>query len=177
MLSDAEWLATRTGLDLLGGPFHVPGEAAALAVEPTHVAAAARTGARVVAAVGWPTGRHHSLVKAAEARLAAETGAHEIWLAPDPDGDASALLADIVAVRQSVEVPLGVLWAGEASAEAARLAGADALIVPADAVLPATELAVVVRGAAPGTASVVEHLERGASRVFTAPPARAAAAR
>lgn len=169
-MDDLEWLATRTGVSLLGGPFSVfeaPQPAAALVVEPTHVTAAARVADHVIAAVGWPTGRHHSLIKAAEARLAVEAGAGEIWLAPDPDADVTQMLADIVTVAQAVEVPLGVFFCGAESLAAAEAEAVAALVVPAEVPLPTTHLEVVVLGAAPGTDEAVAQLERGAARVFS----------
>lgn len=61
----------------------------------------------VVATVaGFPSGKHHSLVKGAEARLAVEQGAHEVDMVIDIGaavaGDYPAVLADIVTVREAV---------------------------------------------------------------------------
>lgn len=114
-------------------------------VEPTRVAAS-RGAAHVVAVVGWPTGCHESVVKAAEARLAVERGADEVWLALDPDADERAMLADAIAVHQGIAVPFGVVWCGPASVRAAEQSGADVLAVPAGADLPATRLSVAVFG-------------------------------
>lgn len=132
-------------------------------VEPTRVAAA-RSG-HVVAVVGWPTGRHESVVKAAEARLAVERGAGEIWLAPDPDADESAMLADAIAVHQGVSVPFGVIFCGPASVAAAEHSGADVLAVPDGVEVPATRLSVAVFG---GGAS----LRPGVARAFPAAAAQ-----
>ncbi|MEU6564251.1 deoxyribose-phosphate aldolase [Nocardia nova] len=62
----------------------------------------------VVATVaGFPSGKHHSLVKGAEARLAVEQGAAEVDMVIDIGaalaGDYNAVLADIVTVREAVE--------------------------------------------------------------------------
>ncbi len=62
----------------------------------------------VVAAVaGFPSGKHHSLVKGSEARLAVEQGANEIDMVIDIGaavaGDFNAVLADIVTVRGAIE--------------------------------------------------------------------------
>lgn len=61
----------------------------------------------VVAAVaGFPSGKHHSLVKASEARLAVQQGATEIDTVIDVgaavEGDFNAVLADIVTVREAI---------------------------------------------------------------------------
>lgn len=61
----------------------------------------------VVATVaGFPSGKHQSLVKAAEARLAVEQGAAEVDMVIDVGaavaGDFNAVLADIITVREGV---------------------------------------------------------------------------
>src|SRR5699024_5071421 len=62
----------------------------------------------VAAVCGFPSGKHHSLVKAAEARFAVESGADEIDMVIDIGsavaGDYSAVLADIIAVREAIGV-------------------------------------------------------------------------
>lgn len=175
-LDDLAWLARRTGLTLLDG--RPPGSPdlstvqAGVVVEPTHVTAAARLGVPVIAVVGWPTGRHHSVIKAAEARLAAESGAAEVWLAVDDAAEESALLADIIAVRQAVSAPtvFGVISTGDgASVFAAERSGADVLAVAAGTAVPGTRLPVAVYGAeGPAVETAVEALEEGAARVFVA---------
>jgi deoxyribose-phosphate aldolase len=62
----------------------------------------------VVATVaGFPSGKHHSLVKGTEARFAVEQGAAEVDMVIDIGaavaGDYNAVLADIVTVREAVE--------------------------------------------------------------------------
>lgn len=61
----------------------------------------------VVAAVaGFPSGKHHSLVKAAESSFAVESGAQEIDMVIDLGaavaGEYGAVLADIIAVREAI---------------------------------------------------------------------------
>ncbi|GAB4589441.1 deoxyribose-phosphate aldolase [Nocardia sp. IFM 10818] len=55
---------------------------------------------------GFPSGKHHSLVKGAEARLAVDQGAAEVDMVIDVGaaraGDYNAVLADIVAVREAI---------------------------------------------------------------------------
>lgn len=100
-------------------------------VFPTHLGLVPE-GIERISVVGFPTGRHHSLIKAAEARLAVEFGAQEVWLAVDEaTGDENALLADIVAVRQAVPAPvrLAVITTTEAAARVAYAAGADGAVV------------------------------------------------
>ncbi|WP_165241280.1 deoxyribose-phosphate aldolase [Corynebacterium lizhenjunii] len=76
-------------------------------VTPPYIARALSGGAqRVIALAGFPSGRHHSLVKAAEARLAVQYGAEEVWVACDGAvADPNALLADLVAIRESCPAP------------------------------------------------------------------------
>ncbi|MBJ8339739.1 deoxyribose-phosphate aldolase [Antrihabitans sp. YC3-6] len=61
----------------------------------------------VAAVAGFPSGKHHSLVKAAEARLAVELGAVEIDMVIDVGaavaGDFGAVLTDVLTVREAVE--------------------------------------------------------------------------
>ncbi|PXX65056.1 deoxyribose-phosphate aldolase [Nocardia tenerifensis] len=61
----------------------------------------------VVATVaGFPSGKHHSLVKGAEARLAVDQGAAEVDMVIDVGaalaGDYNAVLADILTVREAM---------------------------------------------------------------------------
>ena len=96
---------------------------------------AAQGAAHVVTVAGYPTGRHHSLIKASEARLAVQSGAAEVWVAVDALlGDATSLLTDLITVREACPQPvqLGlILPASEnafAAAQAATQAGFDKLI-------------------------------------------------
>ncbi|MDH6680430.1 deoxyribose-phosphate aldolase [Rhodococcus sp. LBL1] len=56
--------------------------------------------------VGFPSGKHHSLVKGAEARLAVDQGAAEIDMVIDIGaavaGEYNAVLADILTVREAI---------------------------------------------------------------------------
>jgi len=66
-----------------------------------------RASGLVVATVaGFPSGKHHSLVKGAEARLAVEQGAAEVDMVIDVGaalaGDYTAVLSDIVTVREAM---------------------------------------------------------------------------
>lgn len=144
-------------LNLLDATAQQVGEAApgaSVLVSPHHVGAAAAA-EHIVSVAGYPSGRHHLLIKAAEARLAVQSGAAEIWACPDPQlGDANALLAELVTVREACPAPvrLGlIVGAGarpalagapvepaadpslEPAAEAARLAGFDYLVSRAGA--------------------------------------------
>ncbi|PRQ12202.1 deoxyribose-phosphate aldolase [Corynebacterium sp. 13CS0277] len=114
----------------------------AVCVSPNmlHATAAAReAGLAVASVVGFPSGKHHILVKAAEARLAVQSGASEIDLVVDlgslAAGDLNALIAEVVAVREAIssQVVLKViletaLWDDELITRAAAAcvkAGAD----------------------------------------------------
>lgn len=64
---------------------------------------------RLTAVVGFPSGKHHSQIKAAEAALAVAQGADEIDMVIDVGaavaGDFGAVEADIRAVRAAVSAP------------------------------------------------------------------------
>lgn len=152
MFDDVAWLAARTFLAPVDAEsrlspreecanFHFSHPLRGVIVPPTHVEAFADSDHSVVSLAGFPTGRHHRLVKAAEARLAIHGGAAEVWVAPDPAaGDENALLVDFAAFREAVpapaqlglvvgEMPQSVL---EPTVRAARAAGIDRLVVRAD---------------------------------------------
>ncbi len=77
----------------------------AICVSPSMLPVRA-PGLVVATVAGFPSGKHHSLVKGAEARLAVEQGAAEVDMVIDVgaalQGDYSAVLADIVTVREAV---------------------------------------------------------------------------
>lgn len=139
---------------------------AGVVVYPSHLGVVGDAGELTVATVvGYPSGRHHSLVKAAEARLAVAQGATEVWLTPDPTiDDANMLLAEFVAVREAVPHPVTLAVLVESSApqrvaEAAALAGVDRLITGASiSMLPRTATVDTLD-------EVLDALERGADRV------------
>lgn len=179
VVTDMAWLSGHAFLMLLDAtvaPSDVPagvaearaGGLAGVVLYPSHLGAAGDTGELTVAAVvGYPSGRHHTLVKAAEARLAVAQGATEVWLTPDPTiGDPNTLLAEFVAVREAVPPPvtLAVLLepGGPAPAEvagAAALAGVDRLVTgESSGTLPRTALADTLD-------DVLTALEQGADRV------------
>lgn len=154
-MDDLTWLAGRIDLDLTAPGLTGEQVRTALAaatglhgavVMPPH-APMVSEGLSTIAAVGYPTGRHHSLIKASEARLAVEFGATEIWLAVDEAGtDHNARLADVVAVRQAVPPPvlLHVIASEEETISAAVTAGADGVV--ADAWPGELDIPVIVRG-------------------------------
>ena len=187
---DLSWLSQRIGVfdpraKTAPSSSIVDQPEAGVVVEPTGVAAAGPI-APVIALVGWPTGRHHSLIKAAEARLAVQDGAGEIWLAVDADllaageSGASAVMADIIAVSQVVDAParMGVVCEGsvdkqmlDALARMAERVDAAVLAVAAGAELPETacELAVYGEDTLEGA---VDALYAGVQRVFVTPAGR-----
>ena len=61
---------------------------------------------RTCVVAGFPSGKHHSLVKAAEARLAVDSGAHEgdmvIDVGAAVDGRFDEVFADVLTVREAV---------------------------------------------------------------------------
>lgn len=114
-LNDAEWLAQRVFRDLTSASRPqveraLEESAGPVLLSPHHLPQAAA--GHVAAVAGFPTGRHHSLVKATEARLAVQNGAAEIWVAVDATlNDPNALLTDLVTVREACPDPvvLGVI--------------------------------------------------------------------
>ncbi|WP_167478244.1 deoxyribose-phosphate aldolase [Nocardia arthritidis] len=77
----------------------------AICVSPSMLPVDAR-GLTVATVAGFPSGKHHSLVKGAEARLAVDQGAAEVDMVIDVGaalaGDYGAVLADIVTVREAM---------------------------------------------------------------------------
>ena len=54
----------------------------------------------VVSVAGYPTGRHHTLIKASEARLAVQSGAEEIWVSVDDTiTDSNTHLSEFITIR------------------------------------------------------------------------------
>lgn len=100
---------------------------------------------RVVSVAGYPSGKHHPLVKGSEARMAVAYGAHEVHVVLDAAnlvagdaGDVNAVLSEIVTLRESVPAP-AVLQVGpgdldlsdariETFCRAAVTAGADVVV-------------------------------------------------
>ncbi|MFC9896747.1 deoxyribose-phosphate aldolase [Nocardia sp. NPDC127579] len=76
----------------------------AICVSPSMLPVRA-PGVVVATVAGFPSGKHHSLVKGAEARLAVEQGAAEVDMVIDVGaavaGDFNAVLADIITVREA----------------------------------------------------------------------------
>ncbi|MEV4128265.1 deoxyribose-phosphate aldolase [Nocardia sp. NPDC049707] len=77
----------------------------AICVSPSMLPIRA-SGVVIATVAGFPSGKHHSLVKGAEARLAVEQGAAEVDMVIDVGaaraGDYSAVLSDIVTVREAI---------------------------------------------------------------------------
>ncbi|APT83905.1 deoxyribose-phosphate aldolase [Corynebacterium aquilae] len=100
---------------------------------------AQEAGLKVAAVVGFPSGKHHILIKAAEARLAVQSGASEIDLVVDlgniAKGDLNAMVSEVVAVREAISAQITLkviletaLWDDDTITQAAALcakAGAD----------------------------------------------------
>lgn len=78
----------------------------AICVSPSMLPLAA-DGLVVATVAGFPSGKHHSLVKAAEARLAVECGATEVDMVIDigaaKANDFNAVLADVLAVYEAIK--------------------------------------------------------------------------
>lgn len=97
-------------------------------VSPHHVSLAAGAGAAdIISVAGYPTGRHHTLIKASEARLAIQSGASEVWVSLDETvTDANAVLSELIAIREACPDParLGLIVPGAVGTDAADAAAA-----------------------------------------------------
>ena len=127
-------------LNLLDAPAATVKERAAdntVLVSPHHVSLAAGAGAAdIISVAGYPTGRHHTLIKASEARLAIQSGASEVWVSLDETlTDANAVLSELIAIREACPDParLGLIVPdaplADATLKAAHQAGYQRLIV------------------------------------------------
>ena len=137
-------------LNLLAAPAAMVKDRAAdntVLVSPHHVSIAAGAGAAdIISVAGYPTGRHHTLIKASEARLAIQSGASEVWVSLDETvTDANAVLSELIAIREACPGParLGLIVpeavgtdaadAAAAAVTAAQQAGYQRLIVRSSA--------------------------------------------
>ena len=137
-------------LNLLAAPAALVKDRAAdntVVVSPHHVSLAAGAGAAdIISVAGYPTGRHHTLIKASEARLAIQSGASEVWVSLDETvTDANAVLSELIAIREACPDParLGLIVpeavgadaadAADAAVTAAQQAGYQRLIVRSSA--------------------------------------------
>ena len=122
-------------LNLLAAPAAMVKDRAAdntVVVSPHHVSIAAGAGAAdIISVAGYPTGRHHTLIKASEARLAIQSGASEVWVSLDETvADANAVLSELIAIREACPDParLGLIVPEAVGADAA---DADAAVTAA----------------------------------------------
>ncbi|WP_408920538.1 deoxyribose-phosphate aldolase [Corynebacterium marquesiae] len=118
-------------LNLLAAPAATVKDRAAdntVLVSPHHVSIAAGAGAAdIISVAGYPTGRHHTLIKASEARLAIQSGASEVWVSLDETvTDANAVLSELIAIREACPDParLGLIVPGAVDTDAADAAAA-----------------------------------------------------
>ena len=123
-------------LNLLAAPAATVKDRAAdntVVVSPHHVSLAAGAGAAdIISVAGYPTGRHHTLIKASEARLAIQSGASEVWVSLDETvTDANAMLSELIAIREACPDParLGLIVPEAVGADAAD--AADAAVMAA----------------------------------------------
>ncbi|MCH6197103.1 deoxyribose-phosphate aldolase [Corynebacterium mastitidis] len=73
-----------------------------LLVPASWVPAEVPEGRAVTAACGFPTGRHHPLIKASEARLAVQSGATGVLIVLDASADEHAWMVDLITAREAV---------------------------------------------------------------------------
>ena len=118
-------------LNLLAAPAATVKDRAAdntVLVSPHHVSIAAGAGAAdIISVAGYPTGRHHTLIKTSEARLAIQSGASEVWVSLDETvTDANAVLSELIAIREACPDParLGLIVPGAVGTDAADAAAA-----------------------------------------------------
>ncbi len=120
---------------------YIDGLGLAPGVMETIVSLAAGAGAAdIICVAGYPTGRHHTLIKASEARLAIQSGASEVWVSLDETvTDANAVLSELIAIREACPDParLGLIVPdaplADAALNAAHQAGYQRLIVRSSA--------------------------------------------
>lgn len=142
---------------------------------------------RLVAVAGYPSGKHHPLVKASEAHMSIVNGAHEIHAVVDAANvvaaDVNALISEIVTLREAVPYPATLQVAvGEPVSDpaldetmiaefcrAASTAGADMVAVPEGWAAVAAQGAVPVKVTGVHTAAdAARALHAGARRVAVA---------
>lgn len=125
---------------------HIGNQRFRVVVDPTQVTLAAQLvkdgqlPAMIVSVAGYPTGRHHTLIKASEARLAVQSGAEEIWVSVDNTiADSNTHLSELIAISEACPDPvqLGLIASladaptqptGLAAIQAARQAGFKRII-------------------------------------------------
>ncbi|MDN5720295.1 2-deoxyribose-5-phosphate aldolase [Corynebacterium sp.] len=142
---------------------------------------------RLVAVAGYPSGKHHPLVKGSEAHMSIVNGAHEVHAVVDAANvvaaDVNALISEIVTLREAVPYPatLQVAVGGPdtdlaldddrilAFCRAAATAGADMVAVPHGWTAAAAQGAVPVKATGVRTAAdAARALGTGARRVAVA---------
>lgn len=127
-----------------------------------HTQLHAETGAAVPISTvaGWPTGAHHTLVKASEARLSVDSGAQEVTVVLNPAavaaGDATALLSEAVTLRQAVPSPLLLTL------------GVDVASLPSDGDAAARQVAAAVQSVVPAGADGITLLRSDGADVAVA---------
>ncbi|MCX4098815.1 deoxyribose-phosphate aldolase [Nocardia sp. alder85J] len=104
---DHTLLAPEATADAVAATVAEAGELGVLAVCLSPSMLPVRAPGLVVATVaGFPSGKHHALVKGSEARLAVEQGADEVDMVIDVGaavaGDYDAVLAEILTVREAI---------------------------------------------------------------------------
>lgn len=142
-------------------------------------------GLRLVSVAGYPTGKHHPLIKASEAHMAVVNGAYEAHAVLDPANvvaaDRNAMISEIVTLREAVPYPAQLRVAvGETPVDeehletfcrAAVTAGADVVLVDGVEQIPVAVAAVTgsalsvvcaLHGTAPSAANLHAVHEAGA---------------
>ena len=112
-------------LKQIGSLPHIGSQRIRLVVDPTQVSRAVHLAqenqlpAIVVSVAGYPTGRHHSLIKASEARLAVQSGAEEIWVSIDSTiTDTNTHLSEFITIREACPDPIEIGLIAPADADA-----------------------------------------------------------
>ncbi|KQB87279.1 hypothetical protein [Corynebacterium lowii] len=107
-----------------------------LLVPASWIPAEVPEGVEMMAACGFPTGRHHPLIKASEARLAVQSGAVAVLIVLDSSADEYAWMTDLItareAVSEQVRLAAGIDVHGPHRAEmeeTARRAGAEEIVL------------------------------------------------
>lgn len=92
---------------------HIGNQRFRVVVDPTQITLAAQLvkdaqlPVMIISVAGYPTGRHHTLIKASEARLAVQSGAEEIWVSVDNTiADSNTHLSELIAISEACPDPV-----------------------------------------------------------------------
>ncbi|MFH0410974.1 deoxyribose-phosphate aldolase [Corynebacterium sp. L4756] len=136
---------------------HIGEQRIRLVVDPTRITQAAQLvekgslPAVIVAVAGYPTGRHHTLIKASEARLAVESGAEEVWVSVDDTiEDSNTILSELITLNEACPDPVKLGLIAPENNSAAQTAATYAARQAGFAFIVAREVTEAIEKAADG---------------------------